>query len=552
MIQIGISAFYHDSAACLFRHGEILGAVEEERFTGIKHDYSFPVNSIKWLLREYRIDIKEVDEVCWYEDLSKKKDRVLTIFNKKFIRTLPLRLKFLKEFKKNTPEVLFNLHFNYCPPIKYVDHHLSHAGFSFLTSPYSESAVLTVDGVGEWETVTIWHGVGNTLTKKYSLNFPNSLGMFYSTFTAYLGFKPNEGEYKMMGLAPYGNPYVYFSKVSSLFNDLELDQKYFTWEYSEKIMFNTKLISLLDLPPRLPEEEITQAHKNLAATVQLIYETKFLKLCSLAKELTESNNLCIGGGCGYNGVANNKAYKYFNSLYIPFAPSDAGSSIGACLVSTPNLERKMISPYLGPSYSDFQVKYILNKYKNKVRWFNLSEDKLIEKTAKLLHSQNIIGWFQGKMEFGARALGNRSILASPRDPKMREKLNYVVKKREGFRPFAPSVLQQHALYWFDLKEPVPFMNIVSKARKVQRTVPFKAATHIDGTSRVQTVTEDSNPKYFKLLSEFSRLDGAGVLLNTSFNLKDETITMTPIQAIDRFLNSDIDFLVINNFLIQKL
>lgn len=551
MIQLGISAFYHDSAACLIRNGVVLGAAEEERFTGIKHDKSFPINSIKWLLRSNNISLKDITEICWYENPKLKKDRVLKIFNKHFFKTLKLRLRFLQEHKKNNPTKLFKQHLGIEIPIKYVDHHLSHAAFAFYTSPFNEAAVLTVDGVGEWETVSIWHGTGTQLNKKMYLNFPNSLGMFYSTFTSYIGFRPNEGEYKLMGLAPFGNPDVYYSKLMDLFNGFEINQKYFTWEYSNKIMFNINLARYLKVIPRLPEDEITQEHKDLAAAVQKVYTQKFNDLVDIAKELTGSSNLCIGGGSAYNGVANQTAYRVFDSIYIPFAPSDAGSCIGACLVSQPQ-NRQMISPYLGPDYSDFSIKYILKRYEGKIRWFKLSDEKLIQKTAELLYAQKIIGWFQGRMEFGARALGNRSILASPRDPQMREKLNLVIKKREGFRPFAPSVTLEQANKWFDIKEPVPFMNIVTKAKKHNRNIPFQAATHVDGTCRVQTVTKDSNPRYHALLTEFGRLDGAQVLLNTSFNLKDETITMTPIQAIDRFLNSKINYLIINNYLIQKL
>ena len=551
MIQLGISAFYHDSAACLIKDGKILGAVEEERFTGVKHDMRFPINSIKWLLRDNNVSLKDVNEVCWYENPKLKKDRVLKIFNKNFFKTLPLRFRFLKEYKYNNPSKVIKENLGIELPVKFVEHHHSHAAFAFFTSPYIESAVLTVDGVGEWETITIWHGSYRKLDKKASFNFPNSLGMFYSTFTSYIGFRPNEGEYKVMGLAPYGNSEKYYSKLINLFEGFEINQKYFTWEYSDRIMFNLELAKYLQVIPRLPEDEITQDHKDLAAAVQRVYTQKFRELVSLAKQLTGSTNLCIGGGSAYNGVANQTAYSIFKSVYIPFAPSDAGSCIGACLVNCSD-PRQIISPYLGPDYSDFQVKFILSRYKNKVRWFKLSDDKLIQKTAQILHQQKIVGWFQGRMEFGARALGNRSILASPRDPQMREKLNLVIKKREGFRPFAPSVTLEQASKWFDIKEPVPFMNIVTKAKKVNRTIPFQAATHVDGTCRVQTVTKESNPRYHALLTEFGRIDGAQVLLNTSFNLKDETITMTPVQALDRFLNSKINYLIINNYLIQKL
>ena len=371
--------------------------------------------------------------------------------------------------------------------------------------------------------------------------------MLYSTITAYLGFKPNEGEYKVMGLAPYGDPSKYYEKLNKIFyhtsNKYYVDQKYFTWEYSERVMFNSKLCKLLEISPRLPEEEVTQEHKDLAASLQKIYEREFLKLVQTAKKLTGSQNLCLGGGCAYNGVANAKAYRYFKHIHIPFAPSDAGSAIGVCLD-----RHTTVTPYLGPEFFNHEVKKVLNHYSSKVQAFRLSEDTLIKKTAELLYSQKIIAWFQGRMEFGARALGNRSILASPMDPKMREKLNYVIKKREGFRPFAPSVVEEQAERFFNIPEPIPYMNQVVKAK-----VNFlPAATHIDGTCRVQTVNRNLNPKYHSLLTEMGRLTNIPVLLNTSFNLKDETITLSPKQAIDRYLSSDIDYLIINNYLIKKI
>jgi carbamoyltransferase len=546
MIQLGISAFYHDSAACLIVDGNVIAAAEEERFTGIKHDDSFPINAINYCLEEGKIKISKIKEVCWYEKPRKKEERVNKIFNKRPLRTLFLRFKAKKRFKEQNPFLLLK-EIGYKGKVKFIDHHRSHANFAYYTSPFKKAAILTIDGVGEWETITISKGQGNTITKIHSIDFPHSLGMLYSTITSFLGFKPNEGEYKVMGLAPYGNPITYIEKLYKLLDkskgDLYLLQRYFTWEYSDKIMFNKRLCRLLELPPRLPEDTLTQDHKDLAAALQMLYEKEFMYLVKKSKELTGSSNICIGGGCAYNGVGNTLAYKYFNSVHIPFAPSDAGSAIGACLKT-----HTKISPYLGPSYTNREVKKELLKYKDRIQYFKLSEDKLIRTTAELLESQKIIGWFQGKMEFGARALGNRSILASPKFPLMRERLNQVIKKREGFRPFAPSVPLDDAPMFFDIKEPIPYMNQVVKAKV--GLIP--AATHIDGTCRVQTVTEQSNPIYYKLLKEMKSLCKIPVLLNTSFNLKDETITRDPKQAIERFLNSQINFLVINNFLIKKI
>ena len=551
MIQLGIAAFYHDSAACLVKDGKVLYAVEEERFTEIKHDAAFPVNSIKWLLKEANIKITDIDEVCWYEDPIKKAHRVKTIFNKRPFKTFFLKRRFNKEAKTKDPIILLR-NIGYTGEISFTDHHMSHAAFSFHTSPYESAAILTVDGVGEWETVGIYRGKGKEIKKVTSIDFPNSLGMLYSTVTSYLGFKPNEGEYKVMGLAPYGDASKYFDKLDKIFcrtdNKFWIDQKYFTWEYSEKIMFNKKFCKLLGIPPRLPEEELTQDHKDLAAAIQKIYEKEFFRLVERVKLITKEDNLCLGGGCAYNGVANSLAYEIFDSIHIPFAPSDAGSAIGACLYNYKGKRQDNSNPFLGPEYTNFYVQNLLHRYEGKLQWFKLTEEKLIKKTAELLRGQNIIAWFQGRMEFGARALGNRSILASPKDPKMREKLNYVIKKREGFRPFAPSVTEEQAFRWFYIEENIPYMNQVVNA-KVR---DLEAATHVDGSCRVHTVTKKQNPRYHALITELGRIDEKAVVLNTSFNLKDQTITMTPKQAIERFINSEINFLVINNYLIRKI
>jgi len=549
MIKLGLSAFYHDSAACLTIDGKIVAAAEEERFTEIKHDNSFPYNAIKWALHYAGKEITDINEVHWYEDPEKKDDRVKTIFNKRPFKTFFLRRRYNKDKENNSPENLLHS-LGYRGRIIYHDHHYSHAAFCYYTSPYKDAAILTVDGVGEWETTTISIGTGNKIKKLLTIDYPNSLGMLYSTITSYLGFRPNEGEYKVMGLAPYGDSNVYLSKLQSIFkntsNKFYINQKYFTWEYSDRVMFNRQLCQLLELPPRLPEEPLTQDHKNLAASLQKLYELEFLKLVNTAKNITGSENLCIGGGCAYNGVANSKAYKIFKSVYVPFAPSDAGSAIGACLDEHVN-----ISPYLGPDFSNKHIRNQLHKHLDKLVFFKLTEEKLVTKVASLLEAQNIVAWFQGRMEFGARALGNRSILASAKNPKMREKLNHVIKKREGFRPFAPSILEEQK-EWFGVKETSPYMNLVSYAKKSGFAIPFPAATHIDGTSRVQTVNKEQNPRFYKLLNEVRRRQGVGTLLNTSYNLKDQTVTMTPKQAIERYLSSDIDFLVINNFLIKKI
>ena len=555
MIQLGISAFYHDSAACIVKNGKVIAAVEEERFTEIKHDASFPHNAIDWLLKSNKLTFDDINQVCWYEDPELKKDRVLKTFKKRWWKTRKLKKKFLIKHESNDPTKLLREK-GYEGEIVYTPHHLSHAAFSYLTSPYKKAAVLCVDGVGEWDTVTIWKGEKENLELIDNVKFPTSLGLLYSAITAYLGFKPNEGEYKVMGLAPYGNPDEYYSQLDKVFmqsEKLQMDMQYFSWEYDEQVMFNVKLANLLKLLPRLPEDPVEQEHKDLAAALQKIYEREFLKLVNLAKQTVGTDNLCLGGGCAYNGVANAKAYKYFRHIHIPFAPSDAGSAIGACLYNWNGKRKKNDSPYLGPKFSDSQVLNVLKALDAKFISYK-NEDQLLDKVAELISKDYIIGWFQGRMEFGARALGNRSILANPRKAEMREKLNYVIKKREGFRPFAPSVLQEHQNRWFICREDIPYMNQVVHTKGYNRKSPpnpLPSATHVDFTARVHTVTETQNSKYYKLLQKLHAKTGFGVVLNTSFNLKDQTITLSPQQAVERFLSSDIDYLVINNFLIIK-
>ena len=551
MIQLGLSAFYHDSAAAIVVDGVVKVAAEEERFTGIKHDDSFPYNALKFCLREIGKDLKDVTEVCWYEDPKIKEDRVIKTFAKNPLRTFFLKRKFKKEKQSRDPEFILR-ELGYTGKITYTPHHLSHAAFSFFTSPYKEADILVVDGVGEWDTVSFWKGNGKGIHLKHHYKFPNSLGMFYSTMTAYLGFKPNEGEYKVMGLAPYGNPEPYYDRLRSIIETtgFRIDQKYFTWEYDDRIMFNSKLSNLLEIPPRLPEEEFTKDHENLAAATQAVYEYYFLEFVNKLKLIGNSENLCLGGGCAYNGVANNKAYKHYRNVYIPYAPSDAGSAIGACLYNYRGPRKENTSPFLGSKYEDDEIEDLVKSYSAKVNYVKFESDKLLTRVAKLLQSQKIVAWFQGRMEFGARALGNRSILAAPNDPKMRDKLNYVIKKREGFRPFAPSVLSEDISKYFVVRDPIPYMNQVVPVKRGSINL-FPAATHIDHTARVQAVTKEENNRYYLLLQEVKALTGHGVLLNTSFNLKDETITRTPDQAISRYVNSDIDYLVIGNYLVFK-
>lgn len=556
MIQLGISAFYHDSAACIVKDGKVLYAIEQEKLSGIKHDDSFPVDAIKWVLRASKLSIKDVDEVCWYEIPELKRARVLKSFNKYPIRTFFKRLKFLRERKElHNPNFLLAKHFLYQGPVKYIEHHLSHAAFSYFTSPYKEAAVVTIDGVGEFETVTISKAKDTSIEKVFAINFPQSLGLFYSTFTAFLGFKPNEGEYKVMGMAGYGDANKYVPFINKLYKSdkdsiFSFYPEYFAWEYSDKIMFTSDLCNVLGRGPRLPEDEITQDDYDLAAAVQFVYEKQFNKILEKAKELVDSNNLCLGGGCAYNGLANTKAYRHYSSIHIPFAPSDAGSAIGACLASYKGIRKDNSVPYTGPSFNEVSIRTQLEFFGNKIYYFRYpTEERLLNKVASIIHAGNVVGWFQGNMEFGARALGNRSILASPLHPGIKDRINKVIKKREGFRPFAPSCIEEDAKMFFDINEPIPYMNQVVGVKKSHR---LPSITHIDNTARVQTVNRNQNTRYYNLLLALKRISGYPICLNTSFNFKDQTITVTPKQAVERFLNSKMDFLVIDNYLIIKM
>lgn len=559
MYILGISAFYHDSAACLFKNNLIMGAVEEERFTGIKGDSSFPINSINWLLKSNGISIDEISVVCWYENPKIKNERVIETFKKYPIGNIKRIFKYIFSLdnKKSLKKILINK-IGFRGEIRLIDHHLSHASLSFFTSDFKECNILTVDGVGEKETLTISSAFGNKIKKIHSVEYPNSIGLFYSAFTSFLGFKPNEGEYKLMGLSAYGNPDVFYEKLKSIihFNqgDLKIDMELFSWHTSDKIMFNEKLCYHLNLDPRIPDTPIEQLHKDLAAGVQKIYEEIFLYYVNLSFSLNKTENLCLGGGCAYNGLANGKikSNSNYKNVWIPFSPSDGGSAIGACLYfinSVRGIKRKgPISPYQGPEFNERSIVKTIVGFGLDIHHERLETPDLINRTASLLSEGNVIGWFNGKMEFGSRALGNRSILASPLFPDMQDRINTVIKKREKFRPFAPSVISEDANKFFHINESVPYMNMIFK---VDEKWDLPAITHVDGTARVQTVSIYENPRYYHLIKRFGEITGIPVLLNTSFNFKDQTITLNPKDAIIRFLYSEMNYLVLGNFLISK-
>ncbi len=560
---LGISSGYHDSAAALIRNGEVIGAVEEERFTGIKHDSAFPINAIKWLLESENISGTNIDTVCFYENPKLKLERIQKSTKRGGIFREVHRQEILyrnKQAYKSVEKEIKKLFPN--SNLFYSEHHLSHLAYSFYTSPYERAMILSVDGVGEWETTVIGYGEENRIVKLQSINFPHSLGMFYSAMTAFLGFKPNEGEYKVMGLAPYGNPYKYLQKFNDIIETTDdggfsINMKLFEYDWSDEIMFNEKLGEHLGITNRLPEEDILDEHKDLAATVQTIYEKFFFRLVNRTIALRPTNNLCLGGGCAYNGTANGKITELtpFKGIWIPPAPSDAGSAIGSALYywyNELNNKKRVINtnPYLGPSYTNEEIKETLNKYENEVWYEYKNHSEIIPIISREITDGNVIGWFEGRMEFGSRALGNRSILANPRDPQMKARVNRVIKKREGFRPFAPIVKEEERLKYFDYKHLVPYMNQVVKVKEEHRK-NLPAITHVDGSARIQTLNNRQHTRIYKLLNQLEIDNGYPIVLNTSFNLKDQTMVLDPETAIKTFLNCEMDTLVLHNYVVKK-
>lgn len=554
MYVIGISAYYHDSSVALFQRGELVFACEEEKFTGIKHDSSFPKIALTYLVKKYKLNKDNIEAVCFYENPDLKKSRIVEYSKKMFLINPILAIKnyvsFLiknNQLKKELKKLSNN--------IFYSNHHHSHLYYSAFSSPFKECAVVSIDGVGEYDTTTISYYEKNKLNVENISEYPHSLGLFYSALTSFLGFKPNEGEYKMMGLAPYGTHSNLVDKVSKLvyfkngkiINNLE----YFKWDKSDKIMFNYKLSNLLNILPRLPEEEITQDHMNLAFAVQHTYEKVFFDLLKYVQTKYNTTNICLGGGCAYNGSANGKIYykTSFENVWIPPAPSDAGSAIGCVINYYINSGKRRIripeTPFLGPS---FRITPKFKEFLSGRKFLYLRDDSIFRLIAGEIKKGKVVGWFKDEIEFGARALGHRSILADPTNPTMKKRINDLVKKREGFRPFAPMVIKERQNDFFHIFNDVPYMNQVVKVKDEYKNI-LKSVTHIDGTARVQTVTK--NMLVYKLLKEFERVSGYPILLNTSFNIKDRTMVLTPLQSLYTFDEVDIDILVLHNFVIFK-
>jgi carbamoyltransferase len=561
---LGISAFYHDSAAALIVDGKVVSAQEEERFTGIKHDQRFPINSIKWILKQNKLKINQIDKIVWYEDPKKKFERFKAQWHKYFPKTLGLTKKLIFWKSNNNIEEIIREQLGYRGSIEYVEHHISHLAYSFYTSPFNEAHLFSVDGVGEDETAILGLGVkGRYIQPLERTNFPHSLGLLYATITAFLGFKPNSGEYKVMGLAAYGSDKdVYreqFEKLAKLNgNNLELDLKYFAFHYSEKKMFTFKMSELFGITPRIPESELEQIHKDIAFSLQAHYERLFFKMLNNFHTHYPMDNLCLSGGCAYNGLANGKITLNtpYKNVYVPPAPSDAGSAIGAALyvwMKHPlNKRVENTNPYLGPAYTHADYLNTIRQYVpiEKVKHM-ASPIALTKEVAKLINEGAIIGWFKGSSEFGQRALGHRSILANPTIPDIKPKVNRVIKKREGFRPFAPMVIADEANNYFEmLGQTVPYMNQVFKV-KDDFIAGLPSITHADGTARVQTVEREFNTDIYFLLKEFKKLSGYPILLNTSFNLRGQTMVLDPETAIKTFYDCEMDYLVLGSYIISK-
>jgi carbamoyltransferase len=554
MYIIGISAYYHDSSVCLFRNGQLIYACEEEKFTGIKHDNSFPINSLNYIYKQYKLTKDKVEVVCYYEDPKLKLQRVVNNIKGQLFTNPIYSIKSYFNIKKNIRE-LNKLLPKYGKEVFYSNHHDSHLYYSFYTSNFDNGICLSIDGVGEFDTMSMGLADKNGMDIISMAEYPHSIGLFYSAMTSFLGFRPNEGEYKVMGLAPYGNPNIYIDKVRQLINyknsKLTCNMDVFTWNTSNKLMFNEKLIELLGIEPRVSEGGIEPQYKDLAASVQKRYEEILFEVLKSIYLINDNRNLSLGGGCAYNGTANGKIVRnsHFNNLWIPPAPSDAGSAIGSCinyLVTNNKLKGRINkNPFIGPFFHDNQI---LVAIKGK-RYFKFtSTETMLRNIAKKLNEGKVIGWYQGPCEFGSRALGHRSILANPTIVGMKDKINKTVKKREEFRPFAPMVIKDKQHIYFNVTDDVPYMNQVVQVKE-DYIDKLPAVTHIDGTARVQTVY--NHTIMYDLLLEFEKVSGFPILLNTSFNIKDKTMVLTPKDAVDTFYGTNIDLLIIDNYLIYK-
>lgn len=561
MYTLGISAYYHDSAACLLKDGKIMVAIEEERFSRIKHDNSFPYKAIEFCLKSQALGFDDIDYISYYEKPLLKFERILETFVETYPFSLAPFVKGMPEWlgdKIKVESIIRKLRFK--KKIFFVPHHFSHASSAFYPSPFKKAAILTVDGVGEYQTTSLWKGEEKKIKLLKSLNYPHSLGLLYSTFTAYLGFKVNEDEYKVMGLAAYGKP-IYANKIYSAVDakddgSFKLNLKYFGFRESFS-MYNRDFVELFG-PSRKPTDKITKRHEDIAASIQFVTEDIYFRILNHLYVITGLESLCLSGGVALNALANGKIYQRtpFKKVYVFGAAGDSGAAIGTALFTSlsgfekiDSKRKKIRNLCLGSSFDNDEVENALKKYQLKYKRFN--KETLITKTAKLLSKGKIIGWFQGKCEYGPRALGNRSILCKTNPKSMKAKMNYI-KKREQFRPFAGSILQSEVYKYFEVPEVghwSPFMVFCFKIKKEKRD-DLKAIVHIDGTCRIQTV-DKTNGRYFKLIKKFYQITNVPCLLNTSFNIMGEPIVETPAQAINDFINTNMDYLVIEDFFVEK-
>ena len=590
---LGISAYYHDSAACLVVDGEILAAAQEERFTRIKHDPAFPVNAIRYCLEAGGICPSDIDHVVFYEKPFLKFERLLETYLafaprgfRSFATSLPVWLKdklFQKTVIANAMRDLLDSNVEWMERLLFSEHHLSHAASAFFPSPFDEAAVLTMDGVGEWTTTSLAIGQRNRLSVHREILFPHSLGLLYSAFTFYTGFKVNSGEYKVMGLAPYGEP-RYTSIIKDHLIDIKedgsfaLDMTYFDY-CTGLTMTNDRFHALFGAPPRKPEGLLTQREMDLAASIQAVTEEVVIKLAKGIRKSTGQPNLCLAGGVALNCVANGKLLRenIFDNIWIQPASGDAGGAIGAALgayylmLKQPRVVTQsdsMKGAYLGPEFSQQDIESRLTNIG--AVYTTVSDNELINHTANALAEGKAIGWHQGRMEFGPRALGSRSIIADPRSPGVQKQLNLKVKYRESFRPFAPSVLIEDMAEWFDIETESPYMLMVADVMK-NKQIPMTddekklfgieklniprsaipAVTHVDYSARIQTVHNETNPKYHKLIEKFKEITGCPILVNTSFNVRGEPIVCTPEDAFNCLMGTEIDLLVVGNCLLRK-
>jgi len=594
---LGISAYYHDSAAAILVDGQIVAAAQEERFSRIKHDDRFPALAIAFVLDEAGISFEKLSAIVFYEKPILKFERLLETYHafapkgfQSFVTAIPLWIKDKLFMKRMLRDELGKFGKIPCA-ISFSEHHLSHAASAFYPSPFEEAAILTIDGVGEWATSTIGIGTNDKIKILNELHFPHSVGLLYSAFTYYIGFVVNSGEYKLMGLAPYGiengsQTIDFKEKILNHLVDIKddgsiiLNMSYFDFATGLKMTNNRKWEQLFGIPPRNPEGEITQAYMNLALAIQQVTEEIVLRMARHAREITGCKNLVMAGGVALNCVANGKIlnHKLFDDIWIQPASGDAGGALGAALAAwyigpnrsrTPQLPDGMSGSFLGPEFMDKDIQKIIQKYNAKANHFQ-DFDELTNETASFLANGEIVGWFQGRMEYGPRALGNRSILGDARNPEMQRKLNLSIKYREGFRPFAPAVLEEKVNEYFDIERPSQYMLFVGPVKQsrwiadpvadfdspmlkrlYQQRSDIPAVTHVDYSARVQTVHSQTNPRFYQLLKAFADQTGCDVLVNTSFNVRGEPIVCSPDDAYRCFMSTEMDYLVMGNYLFNK-